>query len=134
MALIEEIFNLKKKNPIMSLPRLQLMVSNPIYPVEMTTGSAKNHLKTIIDTYAKNGYEVNLPLIFLDEFNVDSGKGKILQTQYTFYRNLIRDCDLIPVLMGTNSRITNMINAGAGSGNEIMIWSYIFYKLLALSC
>ena len=53
------------------------------------------------------------------------------RARYSFYRNMIRACKLIPVLMGTNSQITNTVTAGKGSGCVPSHWAYVFYKLPA---
>ena len=78
---------------------------------------------------SKRDPKFNLPLIFLDEFNVNSDTDPKSKAMFAFYRNIIRTCWLIPVLMGTNSQITNVITAGTASGSKEFIWAHIFYQL-----
>ena len=131
VALFEEIFKLKKENAdsAFNWPRLQLMVKEAIYPEEMDIGAAAVKIKDIFRKNTKDNYKLILPLIFLDEFNVSPESTPEEKAQFAFYRNLIRACGLIPVIMGTNSHITNMITAGKSSGKETLIWAYIFYAL-----
>ena len=138
IALIENILNLrknsknkrdKKEYSELNWPRLQLMNNNPIPSNPMIITIAKGKINDMCRTNSMDDAEFVLPLIFMDEFNVNENTTSEERARYSFYRNLIRACKLIPVLMGTNSQITNMIAAGKGSGCVPSRWAYVFYKL-----
>ena len=106
-------------------PRLQLMVSEPIPFRESATSAANTELSNF---FAEFGIE-NAPLIFMDEFNVCSTSTPLERARFAFFRNLLCVCGLIPVIMGTNPHLTNMITSAVGSGSENGVWSHIFYKM-----
>lgn len=123
-------------------PKLQLSLKkrDEIFPNEQSIKESKEKLYEMYFGKPATGSEMeskkfkrdpkfNLPLIFLDEFNVNSDTRPKSRAMYAFYRNIIRACDLIPVLMGTNSQITNVITAGTQSGDKPYIWAHIFYRL-----
>ncbi len=91
----------------------------------LTFTEAQNQLQFILDN---EKLEI-LPLIFLDEFNVLKSSKRKERAQYSFYRNVFRMAKLIPVLMGTNAHIANMITTGKDSGLKNMVWAFIFHKL-----
>ncbi|OQS06071.1 Crinkler (CRN) family protein [Thraustotheca clavata] len=62
-----------------------------------------------------------LPFFILDELcpNTDGPKGRNLPA---FQRNVFRICDLVVIVMGTNSKIANLISQSHGSYDEPHIW------------
>ena len=130
VALIQEMFELKEKNTAEYWPRLQATMKKSITPGIMSASTARDKLNEISQNFPPaTEDQPMLPLIFIDEFNVESSSTPFERARYVFSRNIIRACGLIPVLMGTNSHITNMVKAGDNSGNLPCIWTHVFYQL-----
>ena len=139
IQLIEKIIALEEKNKKSTAgnysptiwPKLQLSLNedDKFTLGKLDIKKSRMELRKIYSDVLKRDPKFNLPLIFLDEFNVSTNKNPESTARYAFYRNIIRACGLIPVLTGTNSQITNVITAGTASGKEAIIWAHIFYKL-----
>jgi hypothetical protein len=127
--LIVQISNLKKGNPDEPWAKLQLHSSISINRRKLSIKDARIQL---VDCFEKHPelFEKCQPLIFLDEFNISQKSDSKRQGQYVFLKNMIRALLLIPVLMGTNTNISNMITTGSPSGhNHREIWCYLFVSL-----
>ena len=76
---------------------------------------------------------LQLPVIFLDEFNISPSSNELERSQFKFWRNIIKAYRLVPVKMGTNSSISNLVSAQSGMGIAMSHWCFVFYQLPSYS-
>src|SRR5690606_36902412 len=146
LELCKTIFKMKLENPHAKWPRLELTMTETIHFEKTNLKTASEEFKALalggIKEFEGESVEnfkikdqflgktiFQLPLIFLDEFSIGNNAGDYEKCRFAFYRNMIRACGLIPVLLGTNSKITNLVTAAEASGKDSKLWAYVFNKL-----
>ena len=115
----------------MNWPRLQLSMMDGfiIIPKKLSISESKEILYKMLSDMPTSDPKFCLPLVFLDEFNVNQETNMKSRIRYAFYRDILRASGLIPVMMGSNPQMVDIITFGIAGNKEPTIWAHIFYKL-----